>query len=279
MAGFFIDIGVKNPVRPGEYVLGIECDGASYHSAKSARDRDKLRQAILEDLGWTIHRIWSVDWFNNREREIHKALDAYELALAKRSHVPNGDKPNTHEDATVIVREAEHRMAEAEVASSNPYVLTTFCRKRPAKVDVTYIDEGVAAFTVIDVVNCEGPIHVDEIVKRCSQLWGFQRSGRRIKEIVERGSSLALESSSIKRKGQFMWPSGMREPLVRNRAVDGAPKKVDLIPPEEIQVASADVRKMHVGISDDDLIQEVARRLGFGRVSEDIRSYIARYVS
>jgi len=279
VAGFFIDIGVKNPVRPGEYVLGIECDGASYHSAKSARDRDKLRQAILEDLGWTIHRIWSVDWFNNREREIHKALDAYELALAKRSHVPNGDKPNTHEDATVIVREAEHRMAEAEVASSNPYALTTFCRKRPAKVDVTYIDEGVAAFTVIDVVNCEGPIHVDEIVKRCSQLWGFQRSGRRIREIVERGISLALESSSIKRKGQFMWPSGMREPLVRNRAVDGAPKKVDLIPPEEIQVASADVRKMHVGISDDDLIQEVARRLGFGRVSEDIRSYIARYVS
>jgi hypothetical protein len=57
VAGFFIDLGVKHPGKPGTFLLGIECDGASYHSARSARDRDRLRQEILEDLGWKIHRI------------------------------------------------------------------------------------------------------------------------------------------------------------------------------------------------------------------------------
>jgi very-short-patch-repair endonuclease len=65
VAGFFIDLAVKHPSKNGPYLLGIECDGASYHSAKSARDRDRLRQEILENLGWKIYRIWSTDWFTS----------------------------------------------------------------------------------------------------------------------------------------------------------------------------------------------------------------------
>ena len=60
-AGFFIDLAVVDPERPGRYLLGVECDGATYHSARSARDRDRLRQEVLESLGWRIHRIWSTD--------------------------------------------------------------------------------------------------------------------------------------------------------------------------------------------------------------------------
>ncbi|AIJ10470.1 DNA helicase related protein [Edwardsiella anguillarum ET080813] len=65
VAGFFIDLAVKDPGCPGRYLMGIECDGAAYHSAKSARDRDRLRQDVLERLGWRISRIWSTDWFSN----------------------------------------------------------------------------------------------------------------------------------------------------------------------------------------------------------------------
>jgi transcription elongation GreA/GreB family factor len=71
VAGFFIDMAVRNPDRPGEYLAGIECDGATYHSGFSVRDRDRIRQEILESLGWQgrIHRIWSTDWFYNPRRE------------------------------------------------------------------------------------------------------------------------------------------------------------------------------------------------------------------
>ena len=72
-AGFFIDLAVIDPQRPGRYLLGIECDGANYHSARSARDRDRLRQQVLEGLGWKIYRIWSTDWFMNPQRELEKS--------------------------------------------------------------------------------------------------------------------------------------------------------------------------------------------------------------
>ena len=65
VAGYFLDIAVKDPGNPGRYLMAVECDGASYHSAKSTRDRDRLRQTILEQRGWLVRRIWSTDWFNN----------------------------------------------------------------------------------------------------------------------------------------------------------------------------------------------------------------------
>ncbi len=76
---FFIDIGVKAPHEwPYGFVLGVECDGARYHSARPARDRDRLRQQVLEGLGWTLHRIWSTDWFNDPDAEterLRRAID------------------------------------------------------------------------------------------------------------------------------------------------------------------------------------------------------------
>ena len=74
IAGFFLDLAVKNPNQPGQFLMGIECDGATYHSAKSARDRDRLRQEILESLGWQIARIWSTDWFKNPEAQLQPIL-------------------------------------------------------------------------------------------------------------------------------------------------------------------------------------------------------------
>jgi very-short-patch-repair endonuclease len=74
--GFFIDIGVIHPDQPGQYLCGIECDGAAYHSHPIARDRDRIRQEILENRGWQIFRIWSTDWYRNRKDEI-KRLHAY----------------------------------------------------------------------------------------------------------------------------------------------------------------------------------------------------------
>jgi very-short-patch-repair endonuclease len=82
VAGYFLDIGVRHPQRPGDFVLGIECDGAAYHSSKSARDRDRLRQEVLERLKWRIHRIWSLDWYRNPKRETDRLLAALRESIA-----------------------------------------------------------------------------------------------------------------------------------------------------------------------------------------------------
>lgn len=72
---------MKHPRKPDAFLLGIECDGATYHSGRSVRDRDRLRQAILEDLGWEIVRIWSTDWFKDREGQVDRIARRVEQIL------------------------------------------------------------------------------------------------------------------------------------------------------------------------------------------------------
>lgn len=88
VAGYFIDLAVQDPGQPGRYLMGVECDGATYHSAKSARDRDRLRQSVLEGLGWNIKRIWSTDWFKNPQAQLKPIIEAlHQLKTEVPEHV------------------------------------------------------------------------------------------------------------------------------------------------------------------------------------------------
>jgi very-short-patch-repair endonuclease len=89
---FRIDLAALHPVHPGKFVLAIECDGATYHSSYTARDRDRLRQQQLENLGWTFHRIWSTDWFMRRDEEVERAIRAFRKAV-EASDQPMPEKP------------------------------------------------------------------------------------------------------------------------------------------------------------------------------------------
>jgi very-short-patch-repair endonuclease len=82
VAGYFIDLAVKHPKRSG-YLLGIECDGAMYHSSKSARDRDRLREEVLIGLKWNIYRIWSTDWFADPQQQFNRLVAHIEQLLAQ----------------------------------------------------------------------------------------------------------------------------------------------------------------------------------------------------
>ncbi len=108
VAGYFVDIGVRHADWPHGFVLGVECDGASYHSAKSARDRDRLRQEVLERLGWRLHRVWSTDWFNNPQREaqrLREVMTARLLELKKREF-EYASRPPSAPEKTQNPREA-----------------------------------------------------------------------------------------------------------------------------------------------------------------------------
>jgi hypothetical protein len=94
-AAYRIDLAVRHPTDPSVYLAGIECDGAAFHSAKSARDRDRLRETVLQGLGWNILRVWSTDWFSNPEGQTAKLVDdlfrlAEKPVVADQLWVPHG---------------------------------------------------------------------------------------------------------------------------------------------------------------------------------------------
>ncbi|MBN4048223.1 AAA family ATPase [bacterium AH-315-O15] len=106
--GFFIDIGIRHPDRNGEFLMGLECDGMSYHSSPSVRDRDRLRQEILESKGWFIHRIWSTSWFHARTAEIERLSKVIEqrLATERRAAPPLSQESTTANREEPVVKEA-----------------------------------------------------------------------------------------------------------------------------------------------------------------------------
>lgn len=83
LAGYRVDFGILDDIVQGRYICGLECDGVAYHSAETARDRDRLRQQVLEGLGWTLHRIWSTDWFKDRQNQVARLLRLIEESRTK----------------------------------------------------------------------------------------------------------------------------------------------------------------------------------------------------
>jgi len=116
-AGFRVDLGVRHPERPGRYILAVECDGAAWHGALWARERDRLRQDVLEGLGWRFHRIWSTDWFHARAREIARLREALALRREQHAHgrgrVERLDRPHRVEDG---LARHDHSWTSAERA-------------------------------------------------------------------------------------------------------------------------------------------------------------------
>ena len=104
-SGYRIDLAVKHPKLSGIFVLGIECDGAMYHSSKTARERDRLRQSLLESMGWKLYRIWSTDWIKDMVNEKRRLIEAVQGAI-------DGYVEDTKQPAAKV--EKEWRKPDAE---------------------------------------------------------------------------------------------------------------------------------------------------------------------
>lgn len=132
VAGYFIDLAVRDPGQPGRFIMGIECDGATYHSAKSARDRDRLRQSVLENLGWKIKRIWSTDWFKNPQSQLKpiiEELHQLKTEVSETSKVQSEAQQIEHD-----VEQESQRVHETDSFSHSTDDLETKLRKFEEKV-------------------------------------------------------------------------------------------------------------------------------------------------
>ena len=272
-AGFFIDLAVRDPSRPGRYVLGIQCDGASYHSARSARDRDRLRQQVLEGLGWKIHRIWSTDWLRDPEQELARVEEAVRAARAAAvaPQVPPAEPSKPLERAPE---------PESEVAPlTRPYEL--------AELDIGPLKEPLHEVSLLRlvpwigrVVAVESPIHLDEVTLRICTAVGV-RSGSRIREKVKRGAH--PRHPKIQRRIQprercridpdgFLWRLDHETCEVRRRdgEIPSSLRNPWRIAPKEIGTALMHAVRASYGITPADAVREASRLFGFKQAGRKI---------
>lgn len=272
-AGYAIDLAVVDPENPGKYLLGIECDGATYHGSATARDRDRLRQQVLEDLGWRIHRIWSTQWFQKPQSEIERVLETVQKAKAgllrpRFMAVSPAPQPTSH------AQESPSQPAQSAdaIISVQPY--KCFTPRQVLSSDAFYTESvHVLATHIAEIVSVEGPIHEDELARRMAAIFGMSRAGGQIAAKVMKAAQHAERIKTIVRRGQFLWLAGMGVPCVRNRNSDG-PRNIDLICAEEIGQAAWLLLKAQFGMSRQDLITQTARALGFNNTGVSIASAI-----
>ncbi|HEX7080064.1 MAG TPA: DUF4011 domain-containing protein [Gammaproteobacteria bacterium] len=126
VSAFRVDLGIVHPERPGVYLAGIECDGAMYHSSAYARERDKIRQAVLEGLGWTLFRVWSTEWWINKAaalKELDRKLRAHleaERARARAKSKRAGDDAGGAKEAVAAEAEQPKPRRVASFGGQNP---------------------------------------------------------------------------------------------------------------------------------------------------------------
>lgn len=281
-AGFRIDLGVRHPDRPGQYLLAVECDGAAYHAALWARERDRLRQEVLENLGWHFHRIWSTDWFHHRKREIERLAAALEQSRAAvesgirvRGANHGGSRP-----APVAQEETERPIEIDHLALTAPaYVraeLSVRSSLDPHEAPVAQLAELIAK-----IVRIEGPIHIEEVARRITSAFGKSRTGSRIAEATERAARLAVQKEpALTRSASFLLTvEQAKNPPVRDRSAEnGSLLKATYLPPMEIGAAARRIRSESGEMPPEDLTRGVARLLGFQRVGSDLASMISDVV-
>ncbi len=287
VAGFFIDLAIRDPDLPGRYLLGIECDGANYHRSRSARDRDRLRQAVLENRGWKIHRIWSTDWFQRPEDELRKVLGAIEQARMSWANRETAgivsDSPERITEAPppenpTIAREV-HRDPEATSEGTyptRPYEVASFRISRGRSLQQLRPPE--LAKIVTRVVQIEGPIHREEIIRRVTQLGGLQRTGRRVREAVEAALAKAAQERLREEDTNFFMVNEIQEVPIRDRGVvpSSSLRKPEMLPPAEIRQAMLAVVRVHFGVAHDEAIIETARLFGYRSTSPQLREVLER---
>lgn len=168
-----IDLVAMHPQKPGRPVLAIECDGASYHSSATARDRDRLRQAHLQRLGWRFHRIWSTDWFYHREQEIERAIAAYEEAVRWADSSDADPGPAQATGGAQPTRQAQQQPV-ARQRGPRPLV--------PVRETIDqYSDHELRR--IAEWVTSDGLLRTDEeLIREIFETLPFERLGNRIRE-------------------------------------------------------------------------------------------------
>ena len=294
-----IDIGVVDPTNPGCYLLAIECDGITYRASHSARDRDRLREQVLRQLGWRILRVWSPDWVARRGSEERRLKAALEQALQ-----PQSDKclPGSVElqDTQVCdlpkkleVRQVQFRGVEsigvpykvhALTAVLNHYVRVPISKYPYSEVQKNefYFPENriLQSHLLEELVRAEGPIHFDVAVQRLAALWNTQRMGPKIVNAAKEALDLLIQNRRIVVNGEFLWPNEPREVSVRfpTAGIPESMREPEHIPPEEMETAMLLIAQYALSISVDSLISETAKVFGFVQVREKIKArFLAVY--
>ena len=267
-AGFFIDIAVKDPQKSGKYILAVECDGASYHSSVSARDRDRLRQTVLEGIGWDFHRIWSTDWFRTQKKQIDILKESIETAVEASRNSQELQRqllPDRKEMEGELIERLEK---EEKVTEPRPYILANG-QLNILNRELLELPYSNIADVIVQILKIEGPLHLNDAARRITDTMGIGRIGNRISSHISLSANFGLKRKMFHMESEFLYKDENKEVEIRDRSnLPNTLKKIENVPPEEIQQALLETIDKAFSIPEQEAISSALAKMGFGRATQ-----------
>ena len=268
-SGYRIDLGLRAP-NSSDYVLAIECDGATYHSSKNARDRDRLRQSVLENMGWEFYRIWSTDWYRNTAVEKEALLQAARLALINKrveKVKPKIVKPK------VSSGRPDSSNRYSVVTKAAPIEFPKYVQVDASNLILYYAGDFLGA--IREILETEAPLSEDYLLKRIVHLFGSEKVTSSIRNRFDARMWRCTDHGIIRKNG-FIYLQGSTNYQLR---VPGEKREIKYISPEELASGFYSLIKENVATPKDELFRTMTKILGYSRTGDAIVNHYERAIS
>lgn len=266
-SGYRIDIGVKHEDYPYGYILGVETDGATYHSTKAARDRDYLRQEVLEGYGWHFHRIWSTDWMSDpvgtKEKLHQKMKSRLETCLKEVAELK--EKNQSSDDESPLSLEVVPDTFDAEYASQSiPY----------PEADISdYIDVNPEQFynrsyrsqlqnAIQGIIEVEEPISHSMLVERIRKAHSLARGGTQVRSTITSAIPIDIQKTSYEDEVYYWAQDTDIEHYNEVRHPSSGARDISDVAPEEILAISKYLKDQHSPTPVPDIVKAISEFLG-----------------
>ncbi len=273
-SGFRIDLAVKNPEKPEEFLLGIECDNASYAAQHTTRDRDNLRHQVLKGLGWHTCRAWCVDWIFDRKRAEEELLKFIEK-IKKETPEPLSPPPAA-EVETVPLQEEPSIPVTAGSANRKEYRIWNTAAPLYQEAFYESSSRRLIRKQIAEIISLESPIYESLLKRRIARAWGFSRTGGNIQKILEDCLPEDPETTRYGEERVFWSAECPAAGYTFYRVGDGEENKrtIDEIPPEELANAMYEVLIDFNSCEKDTLFRETVKLFGLSAVTAKARRFL-----
>lgn len=285
-ADYRIDIGVRHPLIPSKYALGIECDGAMYHSSRVARDRDRIRQEVLKGLGWNLFRIWGPSWYQHRPQQEKLLREALEKAFIENNGFANksetfsekNNKDHVHKEKET----ADLNFRQSSVLNDTPKWATIY---RVARVTANKNTNSHSfeihlplAYSELDriineILAIEGPIQYNRLVRKVKEAWGISRAGNRVNSAINSSLTRLHISNYGDFWGRFLTNARVRIPDPKDPETK---RTIDEVSNDEIEMAMKNFIVDAKAIKRDELFVAISRLFGWERCGDLIRNMLIK---
>lgn len=270
-SGFKMDIGIVHPDKPQQYILGIVIDGHYYYNAQTTNDREMVMPSVLRVLGWNIHLIWTMDWFENS----NKVIDTIVEKIKYLQTLPVVKEETIAEPIIVPTFEPIKAMMPDEILTNNntskqkPYVAASLTSVSFANSETIFEfqNRNIIKQQIQSLLDKEAPISKNLLYKKVLQAWNISRVGARLDKHLEEIIK-EMNVVEITHHQPFYWSNNTILDYYRSNDIEN--RNMEDIAPEEIIVALEEVVTNNLSIEEEELLRYLARTFGFAKVGKQI---------